>query len=96
MKKMKEDLPWSDPEKAARRLIKYAQEFKPIQDGRIYTEVLNYPFIDRDRATPAQYTAGMQYAKDAGWLEKMHESGTYTRITEAGRLVEPFEFERPD
>ncbi|SEC00963.1 hypothetical protein [Bradyrhizobium erythrophlei] len=91
--KLKEELPWSDPEKAARRLIKYAQEFKPTQDGRIYVEVLNRPFIDQDKATPAQYTAGMKCAKDRGWLEPMHESGTFTRITEAGRQVEPFKDE---
>ncbi|UFX42032.1 hypothetical protein HAP47_0022485 [Bradyrhizobium sp. 41S5] len=93
MKKMKADLPWSDPEKAARRLLKYAQEFKPIQEGRIYVEVLNRPFIDQDKGTPAQYTAGMKYAKDHGWLEPMHEGGTFTRITEAGRQIEPFENE---
>lgn len=94
MKKMKEDLPWSDPEKAARRLMKYAQEFKPIQDGRIYVEILNFPFLDKDKATPAQYSVGMAFAKDHGWLEPLHESGTFTRITEAGKQVEPFEYER--
>ena len=29
------DRPYSDPEKAARRLLEHAQAFEPIQDGRI-------------------------------------------------------------
>ena len=35
------DRPYSDPDKAARRLMQHAQAFEPIQDGRIYIEKLN-------------------------------------------------------
>jgi hypothetical protein len=35
------DRPYSDPEKAARRLMEHAQAFEPIQDGRIYIKKLN-------------------------------------------------------
>ena len=37
------DRPYSDPDKAARRLLEHAQAFEPIQDGRIYIEKLNGP-----------------------------------------------------
>jgi hypothetical protein len=35
----------ADPEKAARRLLEHAHAFEPIQDGRIYIEKLNGPFL---------------------------------------------------
>lgn len=39
------DRSYSDPEKAARRLLEHAQAFEPIQDGRIYIEKINVPLI---------------------------------------------------
>ena len=42
--KLKEERPWADPEKAARRIMEHAKAFVPIQDGRIYIEKINYPF----------------------------------------------------
>ncbi|MCC8977093.1 hypothetical protein [Bradyrhizobium brasilense] len=36
VKKMTEDRPYADAEKAARRLMEHARAFEPIQDGRIY------------------------------------------------------------
>lgn len=39
--------------------------------------------IDRDKATPAEYWAGLQYAKNQGRLE-YHERGTFVRILQAG------------
>ena len=56
--KMKEDRRWADPETAARRIMELARAFEPIQDGRIYIEKINYPFIDKDGASPAEYGAG--------------------------------------
>jgi hypothetical protein len=35
---------YSDPDKAARRLMQHAHAFEPVQDGRIYIEKLNGPF----------------------------------------------------
>jgi hypothetical protein len=75
--------PYSDPEKAARRLMEHAQAFKPIQDGRIYIEKLNGPFLFGDKGTPAEYSAGLKFAIERGWL-KMHESGTFVTFTPAG------------
>ncbi|MBR1187279.1 hypothetical protein [Bradyrhizobium sp. AUGA SZCCT0160] len=75
--------PYSDPEKAARRLMEHAQAFEPIQDNRVYIEKINGPFLFGDKATPAQYSAGLKYAIDKGWLV-LHESGTFVKFTPAG------------
>ncbi|WP_092126133.1 hypothetical protein [Bradyrhizobium erythrophlei] len=81
--KLKEERPGADPEKAARRIMEHAKAFVPIQDGRIYIEKINYPFIDKDGASPAEYGAGLKYCLDHGWLTR-HESGTYVKILEPG------------
>ena len=85
--KLKGDRPYSDPEKAARRIMEHARGFEPIQDGRIYIEKINRRMIDEDKATPAEYWAGLMYAKDQGWLE-YHESGTFVRMLKPGE--DPF------
>jgi len=54
-----------------------------IQDGRIYIEKIDGPFLFGDNATPAEYSAGLKFAIEWGWLE-LHESGTYVRFTPAG------------
>jgi hypothetical protein len=38
------DRPYSDPEKAARKLIEIANSVEAVQDGRIYIELINAPF----------------------------------------------------
>jgi hypothetical protein len=75
--------PYADPEAAARRLLEHAHAFEPVQDGRIYIEKINGPFLFEDRATPAQYKAGLRFAIERGWLV-LHESGTFVRLTQAG------------
>jgi hypothetical protein len=75
--------PYSDPEKAARRLMEHAQAFEPIQDGRIYIEKLNGPFLFGDKCTPAEYSAGLKLAIERAWLQ-LQESGTYVKFTPAG------------
>ncbi|MDE5455902.1 hypothetical protein GWE18_24300 [Bradyrhizobium sp. CSA112] len=63
--------------------MQHAHAFQPIQDGRIYIEVINGPFLYVDRGTPAQYSAGLAFAIERGWI-KMHESGTFVRFEQAG------------
>ncbi len=75
--------PFAEPEKAARRILEHAQAFEPIQDGRIYIEKLNGPFLYVDRGSPAEYSAGLKFAIERGWLE-IHDSGTYVKFTAAG------------
>jgi hypothetical protein len=52
-------------------------------DGRILIERLNGPMLLKEKATPAEYKAGLDPAIEKGWLE-MHESGTFARFTQAG------------
>ncbi len=53
-----------------------------MQDGRIYIEKINGPFIYQHKGTPAEYNLAIA----RGWLI-LHESGTYVKITEAGAAV---------
>ena len=73
----------ADPEVAARKLLELANAFEPIQDGRIYIEKINEPFLYQLKGTPAEYKAGLLRAIENGWLE-LHESGTYVRMTAKG------------
>jgi hypothetical protein len=81
--KLTTDRPYSDPDKAARRLLEHAHAFEPIQDGRIYIEKINGPFLFNDKAKPTEYSAGLKLAIERGWLE-MHESGTFVTFAPAG------------
>ena len=81
--KLTTDRPYTDPEKAARRLMEHARACEPVQDSRIYIEKLNGPFLFIDKGSPAEYTAGLELAISRGWL-KLHESGTFVRLTQTG------------
>lgn len=63
--------------------MEHAQAFEPVQDGRIYIEKLNGPFLFNDKGTPAEYSAGLNLVVERGWLE-LHESGTFVRFTQVG------------
>jgi hypothetical protein len=63
--------------------MEHAQGFETVQDSRIYIEKINGPFLFNDKATPAEYTAGLELAISRGWL-KLHESGTFVRLTQNG------------
>jgi hypothetical protein len=43
--------PYSDLEKAARKLIEIANSVEPVQDGRIYIELINAPFLYEAKAS---------------------------------------------
>ena len=45
-----EPRPYADPEKAARRVVEIASTIEPVQDGRIYIELINGPFLFAIRA----------------------------------------------
>jgi hypothetical protein len=81
--KFSNDRPYADPEKAARRLMQHARAFEPKQDGRIFIEKINAPFLFGDKATAAEHKAGIAYAVAQGWIE-LHESGTYVTFTQSG------------
>jgi hypothetical protein len=71
-----------DPDAAARKLVQIANASAAVQDGRIYIELINAPFL-KEGGTPDQYRAALARAVTVGWL-LLHESGTYARFTQAG------------
>jgi hypothetical protein len=75
--------PFADPEKAARKLLEIANATEAVQDGRIHIEKINGPMLFKEGASPTEYSAGLRYAIDKGWLW-LHESGTYVKFTPAG------------
>jgi hypothetical protein len=77
------DRPYADPEKAARKLVEIANAVEPVQDGRIYIELINWPFLSDHKGTPAEYKAGLDLAIARGWLT-LDRSGTYVRFTQTG------------
>jgi hypothetical protein len=81
--KVVEPRPYSDPEAAAPKLMEIANSVEPVQDGRIYIELINGPMLYDLKATPAEYKAGLDLCIERGWLW-LHESGTYVKFTQAG------------
>ena len=77
------DRPFADPDAAARKLVKRANAFEPVQ-GRIYIEKINEPY--QLKGTLAEYKVGLECAIANGWLD-LHESGTYVKLTEAGATL---------
>jgi hypothetical protein len=66
------------------KLTELANACEPAQDGRIYIEKINAPFIYQLKGTAAEYKAGLDLAIAKRWLS-LYESGTYVivRFTEA-------------
>jgi hypothetical protein len=76
------DSPLADPDVAARKLVEIASTVEAVQDGRIFIELVNRPFLDAG-AAPGQFRAALARAIELGWLWR-HESGTYLKFTPAG------------
>jgi hypothetical protein len=86
MDKFVEPRLFADPEAAAKKLMEIASGIEPVQDGRIFIELINWPFLYELKGTPAEYKAGLDLAIERGWLWK-HESGTYVKLTQRGGEV---------
>jgi hypothetical protein len=56
--------PFANPDAAAHKLTELANAFEPVQDGRIYIEKINGPFLYQLKGTPAEYRAGLECASD--------------------------------
>jgi hypothetical protein len=77
------DRPYSDPETAACKLVEIANAVETIQDGRIYIELINAPFLYEHKASPAEYKTGLDLAIARGWLT-LDRSGTFVKFTATG------------
>ncbi len=78
--------PFADPEAAARKLIEFANRVEAGQDGRIFVELVNWPFLTEFKGTADEYRAGLKHAIKRGWIV-MHESGTYVKSSDAGAAM---------
>jgi len=75
----------ADPDLAARKLVEIANGIEAVQDGRIYIELVNAPFLAAGGGCN-DFRAGIERAIAQGWLSR-HESGTYVKFTEAGAAL---------
>jgi len=64
--------PLHRPEIDARKLMEIANSVEPVQDGRIYIEKTNWPFLSDFNGSPAEYSAGLRLAIERGWLKCRH------------------------
>ncbi|AJA62523.1 MULTISPECIES: hypothetical protein [Bradyrhizobium] len=78
-----EERPYADPEAAARKLVELAASVEAVQDGRIYIERINAPFLFKLEGSGSEFGAGLKHAIERGWLWK-HESGTYVKLMPSG------------
>jgi hypothetical protein len=61
------DRPFADQEKAARKLVEIANSIEPVQERRIFIELINWPFLSEHKGSPAEYKAGFDLAIARGW-----------------------------
>jgi hypothetical protein len=73
---------FSDPDAAARKLVQIANAVEAVQDGRIFIELINGPFLKKG-GTPDQFRDALARAITLGWLW-LHQSGAYVKFTRAG------------
>ena len=82
-----EPRPFADPDAAARKLMELANAFEPVQDGRIYIEKINWPFLFELKGHTRRVQGRVRSRhRPGGWLW-LHESGTYLKLTEVGAAM---------
>ena len=85
MKKFVAERPLTDPDVAARKIVEIANDVEAVQNGRIYIERVNAPFLAVG-GTGDDFRAGIERAIALGWLW-LHESGTYVKFTDCGAAL---------
>ena len=85
MKKFVAERPLTDPDVAARKIVEIANDVEAVQNGRIYIERVNAPFLAVG-GTGDDFRAGIERAIALGWLW-LHESGTYVKFTDSGAAL---------
>jgi hypothetical protein len=76
---------FADPFAAARKIIEIANRVEAAQDGRIFIERINEPFLAVG-GSGRDFRAGVERAIALGWLWR-HESGTYLKFTDSGAAL---------
>ena len=76
---------FADRDVAARKLVEIASTIEPVQNGRIYIELVNAPFL-KVGGSGDEFRAGIDRTVAKDWLIR-HESGTYVKFTEAGAAL---------
>ena len=76
---------FADPDVAARKLVEIANGVEAVQDGRIYIERVNEPFLAAGGSAD-QFRAAIERAIALGWLWR-HESGTFVKFTDSGAAL---------
>lgn len=81
--KLTAERPFANPEAAARKLVELASGIEPVQDARIHIEKINAPFLYTLKASGSEFSAGIKFAVQRGWLD-LYESGTCVRLIKKG------------
>jgi hypothetical protein len=76
------DRRFADADPAARKIVEIANDVEAVQNGRIYIERVNAPFLAAG-GSGDDFRAGIERAIALGWLWR-HESGTYLKFTDCG------------
>jgi hypothetical protein len=77
--------PFANPDAAARKIVEIANGVEAVQEGRIYIERVNEPFLAAG-GNGDQFRAGIERAIALGWIWQ-HESGTYLKFTDSGAAL---------
>ncbi|MCP1761015.1 hypothetical protein [Bradyrhizobium japonicum] len=54
-----DERPYADPEAAARKLVELAASVEAVQDGRIYIERINAPFLFKLKGSGSEFGVGL-------------------------------------
>jgi fructose-1-phosphate kinase PfkB-like protein len=76
---------FADADAAARKIVEIANDVEAVQNGRIYIERVNAPFLVGG-GSGQDFRAGIERAIALGWLW-LHESGTYLKFTDNGAAL---------
>ena len=76
---------FADADAAARKIVEIANDVEAVQNGRIYIERVNAPFL-ASGCSGEDFHAGIERAIALGWLW-LHESGTYVKFTDSGATL---------
>jgi len=72
MIKLVSNRPFTDSDAAARKLVEIANDVEAVQDGRIYIERVNEPFLAAG-GSGEQFRAGIARAIALGWRRRFNQ-----------------------